>query len=198
MPMQAQANNLQLNPIVDELKDLTDLETILISQLNPYMHIVAKHKGAQSGLKGQVTLVPADLKKIQSVLPRNTTDENLIAIALKRRLTDKSEIHRQNVRPAAIISALEKCCEINPLYKQVTLSNDWENNSANTDPELWKLLTEDVLDVNTENTTEDNDADNSETDSEDELNEVGPLGTKQGPTIHPTTFHPTHGPMFNS
>ena len=149
------------------------------------MHIVAKHKGAQSGLKGQVTLVPADLKKIQSVLPRNTTDENLIAIALKRRLTDKSEIHRQNVRPAAIISALEKCCEINPLYKQVTLSNDWEKNSANTDPELWKLLTEDVLDVNTENTTEDNDADNSETDSEDELNEVGPLGTTQGPTIHP-------------
>ena len=75
MPMQAQANNLQLNPIVDKLKDLTDLETILISQLNPYMHIVAKHRGAQSGLKGQVVLVPADLRKIQSVLPKNTSDE---------------------------------------------------------------------------------------------------------------------------
>ena len=95
--MQAQANNLQLNPIVDKLKDLTDLETILISQLNPYMHIVAKHRGAQSGLKGQVVLVPADLRKIQSVLPRNTSDDHLIAIALKRRLTDKSEMQRQNV-----------------------------------------------------------------------------------------------------
>ena len=39
---QAQANNLQLNPIDDELKDLTDLETILISQLNPYTHYCCK------------------------------------------------------------------------------------------------------------------------------------------------------------
>ena len=35
------------------------------------MFIVARVKGAQHGLKGQCVLVPTDLRKIQSVLPRS-------------------------------------------------------------------------------------------------------------------------------
>ena len=35
------------------------------------MFIVAKMKGAQDGLKGQCVLVPTDLDKIQTILPRS-------------------------------------------------------------------------------------------------------------------------------
>ena len=92
MPMQAQANNLELCPKIDELENLCPIELMLISQIITFMFIVAKIKGAQHGLKGQCVLVPADLKKVQTILPRSCDDEYLISLALKRRLTDKSAV----------------------------------------------------------------------------------------------------------
>ena len=49
------------------------------------MFIVARHKGAQYGLKLQCVFVPLDLKKIQEVLPRSFSVEYLISLALKLR-----------------------------------------------------------------------------------------------------------------
>ena len=71
MPMQAQVNNLELCPIFSELDGLCPIELMLISQIIPFMFIVAKTKGAQHGLKGQCVLVPTDLEKIQTILPRS-------------------------------------------------------------------------------------------------------------------------------
>ena len=96
IPVQAQANGLQLNPSLDVLNDLCPLEHMLISQIIPFMFIVARHKGAQHGLKGQVVLVPTDLKKIQSVLPRSTNNGHIISLALKRILTDKKSVSVSN------------------------------------------------------------------------------------------------------
>ena len=70
---------------------------MLVSQIIPFMFIVPKHKGAQQGLKGQCVMVPANLKKIQTVLPRSCSDEYLISLALKRRLTDTSVVNKQNI-----------------------------------------------------------------------------------------------------
>ena len=47
------------------------------------MFIVAKTKSAQHGLKGQCILVPTDLKKIQTILPRPCDEEYLISLTLK-------------------------------------------------------------------------------------------------------------------
>ena len=84
MPMQAQCNNLELCPKIEELENLCPIELMLISQIIPFMFIVAKIKGAQHGLKGQCVLVPADLKKVQTILPRSCNEEYLISLALKR------------------------------------------------------------------------------------------------------------------
>ena len=83
------------------------------------MFIIAKTKGAQHGLKGQCVLVPTDLKKIQTIHPRCCNVEYLISLALKRRLTDKSAVNKQQVRPAAVNTALEKLIVINPFYKDI-------------------------------------------------------------------------------
>ena len=103
MPPQAQANNLELCPKLKELQDLCPIELMLISQIIPFMFIVAKHKGVQHGVKGQC--VPADLKKIQTILPRSCDNENLISLALKWRLSDKSFVNKQNIRPALVNKA---------------------------------------------------------------------------------------------
>ena len=71
----------------------------------------------------------------------------IISLTLKRRLSDRSYVNRQNVRPALVNKALKKLVEVNLLYKNVTVDQSWENVSEETDPELWNLLTnEDATD----------------------------------------------------
>ena len=65
----------------------------------------------------------------------------LISLSLKRQLTDKSAVNKHQIMPAIFSKALEKLTNINPFYENITIANDWENLSEQSDPELWKLLT---------------------------------------------------------
>ena len=120
---------------------LDGLECMLISQIIPFMSIIAKQKSSQNGLKGQCVLVQADLKKIQKVLPRTCNEENIVSIALKRRLSDSGAYHQQNINATNVNAALDKLIEINPFYKNVRIDSTWENVSRETDPDTWNLLT---------------------------------------------------------
>ena len=71
--------------------------------------------------------MPADLKKIQAILPRSCNEEFLISVALKRRLTDKSVVNKQQIRPALINGALQKLTKINLFYSNITIDNEWED-----------------------------------------------------------------------
>ena len=82
--MQAQLNKMELCPKFTELERLCPIELMQISQIIPFMYIVAKMKGVQHGLKRQCLLVPTDLKKIQTILPRSCDEKYLISLALKR------------------------------------------------------------------------------------------------------------------
>ena len=61
---------MELCPKFNELESLCPIDLMLISQIIPFMFIVAKTKGAQNGLKEQCALVLTDLKKVQTILPR--------------------------------------------------------------------------------------------------------------------------------
>ena len=188
IPMQAQVNNLVLCPTFDELDNLCPIELMLISQIIPFMFIVAKIKGAQHGLKGQCVLVPTDLKKIQTILPRSCNEEYLISLALKRRLTDKSVVHKQQIRPAFVNRALQKLTEINPFYKDVIIDNEWEDLSEQSDPELWKLLTN-------ENVREPNNGDQTDSDDNIEGNDkLKEREMKKSSLPFPTVMHNIDGP----
>ena len=190
MPMQAQANNLWLCQKFDELECLCPIELMLISQIIPFMFIVAKHKGAQHGLKGQCVLVPADLKKIQTILPRSCNEEYLISLALKRRLSDTSIVNKQHIRPAFVNRALEKLVEVNPFYKDVRIDNSWEDISEESDPDFWKLLTD-------RNAKFQND---DETDSDDEIDgndHVHENEKKKSSIPYPTVLHNIDGPNIS-
>ena len=107
MPMQAQLNNMEPCPKFSKLDRICTIEFMLISQIIPFLFIVAKMKGAQHGLKVRCFLVPTNLKKIKTILPRLCYEEYLISLALKRRLTEKSGVNRQQIRPALINTALQ-------------------------------------------------------------------------------------------
>ena len=144
MPATAIANGLNLCPSVEELDCLNGIEHALICQVLPFMSIVARHRGAQSGLKGQVVLVPTDLTKLQRVLPRSSNDEHIISVALKRRLTDNSAYIKQNISPARINAALLWLKNNNPLYSHIQIDDNWERTMQESDPELWSMLTEEI------------------------------------------------------
>ena len=82
-----------------------------------------KKKVAQHGLKGQCALVPTDLEKFQTILPRSCGEEYLISFALKHQLTDKSVVNKQQIRPALVNTTLQKLAQINPFYSNITIHN---------------------------------------------------------------------------
>ena len=148
MPPAAIANGLDLCQSVEELNRFNDIEHALICQVLPFKRIVARHRGVQSGLKGQVVLVPTDLTKLQKVLPRSCNEDHLISVALKRRLTDNSAYIKQHISPAKINVALLWLKENNPLYSHIQFDVNWEKNMRESDPELWSMLTEDASSSN--------------------------------------------------
>ena len=75
------------------------------------MFITARHTSEQWGWKGQCVLV---VWKVQTSLPRACNDDHLITLALKWRLSDKSYVYEQVVRPGLINRALAKLIEVNP------------------------------------------------------------------------------------
>ena len=79
-PKQVQLNNVELCPNFSELDRLCPVELGLISQIIPFMVIIAKVEDAQHGLKGQCVLGP----RRWTILPRLCNDEYLISLALKR------------------------------------------------------------------------------------------------------------------
>ena len=105
---------MELCPKFNESESLCPTELIINSQIIPFMFITVKANGAQHGLKGQCVLVPADLKKVQTILPRSCDEEYLISLALKLRLSDKSAFNKQQIRPAFVNRALANLIEINP------------------------------------------------------------------------------------
>ena len=187
MPPKAIANNLGLNPKYEEFEVLNDMELMLCCQCIPFMFIVGKQKGSQHGLKGQCVLVPADIKKIQNVLPRRCDDNHIILLTLKHRLSDKSFFSKQNIRPAFVNRALAKFIEINPHYGNIQIDPSWEAESEDTDPELWDLLTNEHA-ANNENEIE--------TDSDDAIEGNKPdEHEKRSPAVnYPTALYSINGP----
>ena len=133
------------------------------------------------------------MKKIQTVLKRSCYEEHLISVALKRRLTDKSVVNKQQICPASVNIALQKLTKINPFYSNITIDNEWEDSSKQSDLVLGKLLTDkNVSDSNNRNQKDsDEDIESNDKFKERELKDSSsPLPTVMynvdGPNISPT------------
>ena len=192
MPVQAQANNMHLNEMFNEINDLTPLEVALVSQIIPFMHITYKHAGEQDKLKGRVVLVPSDLTKIQKQLPRTCSDAQIICLSLKKRLSDpdRKEKYKTYIRPAAVNAALTKLVEINGFYKDIQISQSWEQISQQSDPDLCNSL----LNTMTDNIPEDDDKEHLETNICDDEGEIDEAENHNKAQVNfPTVIHKIYG-----
>ena len=57
-------------------------------------------------------------------------------------MIDKSVVNKQQICPALVNTALQKLTKINPFYSNITIDNEWEHLSEQSDLVLWKLLSD--------------------------------------------------------
>ena len=106
-------------------------------------------------------------------------------------MTDKSAVNKQHIRPAAVNRALEKLTEINPFYKDVTVDSEWKDLSEQSDPELWRLLT----DKSTTSSKNDDEMDSDDNiEGNDHLKEKE---IKMSSVPYPTVMHNIDGPNIS-
>ena len=142
MPLQAKANGLQLQPIPPELSSLNALELRLISLRIPFMKMVALPSGKQCCIHGPAVNVPSKLDTICTLLPRLPSQTELIPLKLKRKLQYKGHYMYNYVRPDKVMNALIWLKANNPLYANISINNDWINESLTNDTELFTSLTQ--------------------------------------------------------
>ena len=107
-------------------------------------------------------------------------------------MSDKSAVNKQQIRAAFVNRALAKLIEINPFYKNVIVDNDWKNVNEQSDPEFWKLLTDD----NGKKINND-----YQTDSDDDVevnNKLKERKTETPSLPFPTVMHNIDGPNVSS
>ena len=140
MPLQAKANNLVLENVPPELKDLNPMEIWLISLRIPFMKMVALPCGKQKAIHGPAVNIPADLRPVCDLLPRLPLQAQVVPMKLKRKLSYKGHYMYQYVQPAKVLLALEWLKKNNPLYKDVAIDQEWVKNADRDDSKLWEAL----------------------------------------------------------
>ena len=79
LPVQAKTNELELDTVPSELKDLSTLEMRLISLIISFMKMIALGSGKQHCIHGPAVSVPSKVDNVCTLLPRLTTEAELMA-----------------------------------------------------------------------------------------------------------------------
>ena len=133
MPPQAYANNLELEPIPEELKDMNSLTQQLLAQTIPFAKIVNLPVGKQKGIRGPVVCVPSNISVTSKVLPRLLTEADIIGIKLKRKLSYAGYTDYKQVNISRVQAGLQYLKEHNPLYRDVTIDPNWADQNSTDD-----------------------------------------------------------------
>ncbi|XP_030832522.1 uncharacterized protein LOC115920595 [Strongylocentrotus purpuratus] len=127
VPAEANMNNLQLHEVPEELANLNNLEQHLIALNIPFMKLMALPKGGQNGVHGPVVCVPSNTYETVDMLPRPQTEDQLIRVKLKRKLSYKSYYEYKFVDKSNLLNALQYLKANNKWYFDVAVNDKWEN-----------------------------------------------------------------------
>ena len=106
-------------------------------------------------------------------------------------MTDKNVVNKQQICPALINTLLQKLAQINPFYSNITIHNEWEDLSEQSDLILWKLLTDN-------NARDSNNRDQMESDGDIEGNyKFKERELKQSSSHFPSVMYNVDGPNIS-
>ena len=136
IPKLATSNGLKFPFVDDSIKNLTDLEAVMVAPIIAFKQIrpLKPHTlNPQLSLKGCVVFIESEVKEVIEVLPRNFNEMDVTQIKFKRHVSHKSDYMNEIVRPGQICKALNVLLQ-SPLYKEygIKINNSffkkYENN----------------------------------------------------------------------
>ena len=157
IPKLSVGNGMKLIEKPAEL-NLNNLEERLISLRIPFMQIRALNSGGQFSLKCSVVNVPSDIEPILHALPRLQNESETIPVKLKRMKEFKHAVITENIRPVAVMTALQTLLRTSQLYKDANITID----------DKWNV---DNVDVPVESSSNDQPASDSESDAFSEIDD---------------------------
>ena len=116
MPRMAKSQGFRMSDIATCLATLSHLERKMIAMSSPFMSLRKLRPSGNPQLRGSVTLVPNDMVKIVSCLPRSLDATAVVMVNFKRRLRFNRAAWQETVRPAKILEALNHLCKTSLLY----------------------------------------------------------------------------------
>ena len=140
IPAQSKANRMALDKILDELKDLNNLELHIICKRILFMKLVKLPRGKQKGIKGAAVNVPADLEPVCNLLPRLPADAHIVSLKLKRKLEYKQAYLHDTIHPEKVITALHHLKNNNPLYANIEINEDWIRSWQDADNDMYNRV----------------------------------------------------------
>ena len=137
VPAQSKANGMDLEEVLDELKDLNNMEVYIICKRILLMKLVKLPRGKQKGIKGAAVNVPADLGPACNLLPRIPADAHIISLKLKRKLQYKQAYLHDTIQPENILIPLQYLKAHNPLYADIEINENWIQTWHEQDEQLY-------------------------------------------------------------
>ena len=112
------SNNQLPSAVPDALKDLTNIEQMLIALASPIMNVFLLKFGQYAG-RGHCVALPQDLQPLATALPRQLRDVDVFVV-VSQQGRGSSALHREfTVNRARVQTALEWLIENNPYYVRV-------------------------------------------------------------------------------
>ena len=136
LPAQCVLNKLELYNFPDHLRNMNKLERILISQRILFSKISIMPKGQFPKIKGTICNIPLQVDSMCETLPRSIDDSNILFIKLKKKLSFKSHVFSEAVRPDYVVQLLNYLKSVNLLYKDVYIRQFFENINNNEEMEI--------------------------------------------------------------
>ena len=140
VPCQAVCNDLQIYKLPDRFSDIRRLERIIISKRLLFKKVTIMSKGQAPKMKGAICNVPINVEDICNVLPRGMDNNGIVRVSLKKKMSFKSNVFFEPIRPNFVRNVLLYLKTNNPLYTDIVIDLDaipqyWVN-MINNDDEL--------------------------------------------------------------
>ena len=134
VPSTSQWNGMSVSPIPHELQGLNSLEERLIARVAPFMKLVLLPRGGQRGITGQVINFPSPMTEVLNQLPRPATSSDIVYIkAPTSNSLKESKPLYYHCRYTRVMKALKWLQENNVAYKNISITNQCEENFDSTD-----------------------------------------------------------------
>ena len=131
IPAQCVLNKLELYDFPDHLMNISKLERVLISQRILFSKVSIMPKGQFPKIKGTICNIPIQTESVCQTLPRTLNESNVLFIKLKKKLSFKSHVFSEAVRPGFILQVLNHLKSVNPLYRNINIKQFYENTVSN-------------------------------------------------------------------